>query len=193
MRPRSTDDKISRIICRSERLRIQCIKIPFVVLFYHLNIVFNFKRGNHAFLRIEWLYQRPFAFWQDRDLYRNINDLSVGEDIPKAIHLSDKDPCRVMTLINKVMRSKPIKMIVIGGSNSAGGGISDQRRLFHQLFLQWRSQVVFPNAVSKLTVENLSLGGTGSEFFTFCLRNFMSKEDKPDIVLIKLSANDYGY
>ena len=84
-------------------------------------------------------------------------------------------------------------MIVIGGSNSAGGGIRDHKRLFHQLFSQWWSRVIFPNTRSKLTVENLSLGGTGSDFYTFCLQNFISKNDEPDIVLIELSVNDYGY
>ena len=83
------------------------------------------------------LKEEPFAFWQDSDLYRNINDLSVSdEDIAKAIHKNDKDSCRVTALMNKVMRAEPIKMIVIGGSNSAGGGIADHKRLFHQLFSQ---------------------------------------------------------
>ena len=136
------------------------------------------------------LNQEPFDFWQDRDLYRNINDLSVSEeDIAKAIHKNDKDSCRVTTLMNKVMKAEPIKMIVIGGSNSAGGGIADHKRLFHQLFSQWWSQVIR----SQLTVENLALGGTGSDFFTFCLQNFLSKNDQPDIVLIELSVNDYGF
>ena len=102
--------------------------------------------------------------------------------------MNDKDYCRVTTLTNKVMRAEPIKMIVIGGSNSAGGGIEDHKRLFHQLFSQWLSQVTR----SQLTVENLSLGGTGSEF-TFCLQNFISENDEPDIVLIELSVNDYGF
>ena len=133
--------------------------------------------------------QEPFGFWQDSGLYRNINDLSVSEeDIAKAIHKNDKDSCRVTTLMNKVMRAEPIKMIVIGGSNSAGGGIEDHKRLFHQLFSQWWNQVTR----SQLTVENLALGGTGSDFFTFCLQNFISKNDEPDIVLIELSVNDYG-
>ena len=136
------------------------------------------------------LKEEPFTFWQDRGLYRNINDLSVSEeDIAKAIHKNDNDSCRVTALMNKVMMAEPIKMIVIGGSNSAGGGIADHKRLFHQLFSQWWSQV----ARSQLTVENLALGGTGSDFFTFCLQNFISRNDEPDIVLIELSVNDYGF
>ena len=126
--------------------------------------------------RTFWILARP--------RHRNINDLNVREeDIVKATYMNDKDYCRVTTLTNKVMRAEPIKMIVIGGSNSAGGGIEDHKRLFHQLFSQWWSQVTR----SQLTVENLSLGGTGSEF-TFCLQNFISENDEPDIVLIELSV-----
>ena len=82
---------------------------------------------------------------------------------------------------------------MIGGSNSAGGGIDNHTQLFHQLSLQWWDRVIFSNTRSKLTVENLSLGGTGSDFFTFCLQNFLPMNDQPDIIIIELSVNDYGY
>ena len=107
--------------------------------------------------------------------------------------MNEKDPCRATTLTNKVLRGEPVKMIVIGGSNSAGGGISDHRQLFHQLFSEWWNHVILPRTGSSLTVENLSLGGTASDFFTFCLQNFLWNNDDPNIVLIELSVNDYGY
>ena len=142
-----------------------------------------------------WVTQDPFAFWQDKDVYKSINDLSVTEqDISQAIYMNDNnDPCRITTLTNKVMTGQPVKMMVIGGSNSAGGGIKDHRRLFHQLFSEWWNHVISPSTRSKLTVENLSLGGTGSDFFTFCLQNLISYNEEPDIVIIELSVNDYGY
>lgn len=84
-------------------------------------------------------------------------------------------------------------MIVIGGSNSAGGGISDHRQLYHQLFLHWWNSLILPYTGSKLTIKNLSLGGTGSDFFSLCLQNYITKTKEPDIVLIELSVNDYGY
>ena len=142
-----------------------------------------------------WVTQDPFAFWQDKDVYKSINDLSVTEqDISQAIYMNDNnDPCRITTLTNKLMTGQPVKMMVIGGSNSAGGGIKDHRRLFHQLFSEWWNHVISPSTRSKLTVENLSLGGTGSDFFTFCLQNLISYNEEPDIVIIELSVNDYGY
>ena len=52
--------------------------------------------------------------------------------------------------------------------------------------------VISTTTGSKLTVENLSLGGTGSDFFTFCLQNFITTDAEPDVVFIELSVNDYG-
>ena len=116
------------------------------------------------------------------------------EDISRAIKWNEKEPaCRAQNLVSKVLKGLPVKMIVIGGSNSAGGGVTNHKKLFHQLFSQWWNQVILPNTRSKLTVENLSLGGTGSDFFTFCLQNLLPKDEHPDIVVIELSVNDYGY
>ena len=53
--------------------------------------------------------------------------------------------------------------------------------------------MIFPKTKSKLTVQNLSLGGTESDFFTFCFQNFITQDGQPDIVLVELSVNDYGY
>ena len=133
----------------------------------------SYKGYNPSFV---WVTHEPFAFWQDKDLYKSINDLSVTEDdINKAIHINDStDPCRVTTLTNKIFRGEPVKMIVIGGSNSAGGGIKNHRRLYHQLFSQWWDKVISKTTGSNFAEENLSLGGTGCDFFTFCLQNFIT-------------------
>ena len=95
------------------------------------------------------------------------------EYIKKAIKWNEEEPaCRAQNLISKVLKGQPVKMIVIGGSNSAGGGgITNHRELFHQLFSQWWNQVIIPNTGSKLMVKNLSLGGTGSDFFAFSFHN----------------------
>ena len=50
-----------------------------------------------------------------------------------------------------------------------------------------------PCTGSKLIFENLSIGGTGSDFFSLCLQNYLLDVNDPDLVLIELSVNDYGY
>lgn len=53
--------------------------------------------------------------------------------------------------------------------------------------------MILPCTGSKLILENLSLGGTGSDFFNLCLQNYLLNVKDPDLVLIELSVNDYGY
>ncbi|XP_078352242.1 uncharacterized protein LOC144636916 [Oculina patagonica] len=141
-----------------------------------------------------WFDKDPFNFWQDRLVYRNLEQLSVTEKtIERAIHNYGQSSFRVWAFFQKVWRGESIEMIVIGGSNSAGGGITDHRQLYHQLFLQWWNNVILPYTGSKITIRNLSLGGTGSDFFSLCLQNYLLKSKEPDLVLIELSVNDYGY
>ena len=178
--------------------RLSASSSSFFSVFFSNSVTFNGYNGYpNLGPQLGWLSQDPFAFWQDRNLYKGTNDLNVKEaDITRAIQWNEfqREPaCRAQILADKVLRGQPVKMIVIGGSNSAGGGVTDHRQLYHQLFSQWWNQVILPQTRSKLTVENLSLGGTGSDFFSFCLQNFLTKNDEPDIVLIELSVNDYGY
>ena len=53
--------------------------------------------------------------------------------------------------------------------------------------------MILPCTGSNLIFENLSLGGTGSDFFSLCLQNYLLNVKDPDKVLIELSVNDYGY
>ena len=136
----------------------------------------------------------PFTIWWHRLIYRNLKQLSVSlSDIDNAIHNYGRSSPRVWRIFSKAMEGKSIKMIVIGGSNSAGGGIPDHTQLYHQLFLHWWNSVILPCTGSKLILENLSLGGTGSDFFNLCLQNYLLNVKDPDLVLIELSVNDYGY
>ena len=151
--------------------------------------------SNAAFAGIPlWLDKDPFNIWQQRLVYRNLEQLSVTEGtIDRASYNYGQNTFRVWKVFDKVLSGENIGMIVIGGSNSAGGGISDHRQLYHQLFLHWWNNLILPYTGSKLTIKNLSLGGTGSDFFSLCLQNYLTKTTEPDIVLIELSVNDYGY
>lgn len=140
-----------------------------------------------------WFDASPFTIWQDRLVYHDLKQLCVTEGaIDSAIYDYGKFSIRHRSFFSKVLEGKDIDMIVIGGSNSAGGGIPNHRQLYYQLFLQWWNHVILPCTGSKLTVENLSLGGTGSDFFNLCLQNYLLDGNKTDLVLIELSVNDYG-
>ena len=80
-------------------------------------------------------------------------------------------------------------MVVIGGSNSAGGGVHNPRLMYFNQVAEWWNNTTGSN----LTVVNTSVGGTGSDFFLFCLENVLPQGLQPDIVLVDTSVNDFGY
>ena len=63
----------------------------------------------------------PFAIWKQRLIYRNLKQLSVSlSTIDSAIHDYGQSSLRVWRIFRKALEGESIKMIVIGGSNSAG-------------------------------------------------------------------------
>ena len=129
----------------------------------------------------------PFETWQDSVPYRSLEQLGVPENvIDRAIYNFGQGSFRVWKIFEKVLAGHNIRLAVIGGSNSAGGGMSDHKQLYHQLFAQWWNHAILLQTGSKLIVDNLSLGGTGSNFFSLCLQNYISKGKEPDVVVIEL-------
>ena len=141
-----------------------------------------------------WFEGKSFGILQKEFPSQDVNKMCVTEGgLKEAIHKNDRDSFRVSKFVRRVLSGEAVKMVVIGGSNSAGGGVPDHRKLYHQLFYRWWNQAILPRTGSTLTVENLSLGGTGSYFYSFCLQNYLPQgEGGPDLVVIELSVNDYG-
>ncbi|KAJ7339319.1 hypothetical protein OS493_005710, partial [Desmophyllum pertusum] len=111
-----------------------------------------------------WFDKNPLKIWRDRLFNRNLS--ATEESIDKAIYNYGQGSFRVRKILHKILTGEGVEMSVIGGSNSAGGGIPDHRQLYRQLFRQWWNHVILPYTGSKLTIENVSLGGNGSDFFS---------------------------
>ena len=136
-----------------------------------------------------WYRQPPFHVWGFFAAYNSVSKLGLtSQSVGKAIlpetsgHLASK--------LQNVIRGYPLKMAVIGGSHSAGGGIENIGHAYHSLIENWFEKIVQPNTGSFLEKLQISIGGTGSDFFDFCLANFISND--VDIFLIELSDNDRG-
>lgn len=95
----------------------------------------------------------------------------------------------VQVLANKVLQGQPLTMTIIGGSNTAGGGVHNDQHLYYNFFRNWWNKRGYG---STLTNHKIAIGGTGSDFFSFCFQNFLGDKE-PDIVLVELAVNDYGY
>ncbi|KAL9957524.1 hypothetical protein ACROYT_G039165 [Oculina patagonica] len=82
----------------------------------------------------------------------------------------------------------------MGGSISAGGGIindySDLSGIYYRVFMDWWQNAVQPLTGSNIGLRNLAVGGTASNFFSFCYKTLMEPEDNLDIVFLEFSVND---
>ena len=110
----------------------------------------------------------------------------------KGIH--KKTSPRLTSVIQKTLQGESLRIAVIGGSNSAGGGIENKDDIFYRMFVSLWNHVIKPKTGSLMQLSVLALGGTGSDFFSLCLQNYIHRGAIafPDIIIVKLSVNDYG-
>lgn len=102
---------------------------------------------------------------------------------------------RFLKVITRSLQGQNINTVIMGGSISAGGGLSngkgDFRGLYHRVLAQWWQDTVFPITGSKIILHNLAVGGTSSNFFTFCYRTLLDPRTSIDIALLDFTVNDY--
>ena len=104
---------------------------------------------------------------------------------------------RLKNVLKKALRGEDINLLVIGGSNSAGGKLGPDEKsfdgLYFKVFAKWWN-TTFGKATKSFVKEiQLTIGATGSPFFAFCYETFITEGEKIDIVLIEISVNDYGF
>ena len=101
------------------------------------------------------------------------------------------DPERLENVLRRALGGRTLRLAVIGGSNSAGGGIEKDESsldgLYYNVFARWWGENIEKKTGAGLRRQILAIGGTGSYFFAFCHKNFIQKS--PDIVLVEQSVN----
>ena len=104
------------------------------------------------------------------------------------------NPIRLKNVLGKALRGKDINLLVIGGSNSAGGKLGlDENSLdgiYFKVFAKWWNNSFGKAIKSFVKVIPLTIGSTGSPFFASCYKTFIAQGEKIDFVLIEISPND---
>ena len=102
---------------------------------------------------------------------------------------------RLKKVLKKALRGEDVNLLVIGGSNSAGGKLGlDENSLdglYFNVFARWWNNT-FGKATKSFVKEIhlTAIGATGSPFFAFCYKTFIAEGEKIDVVLIEISTND---
>lgn len=138
----------------------------------------------------------PFDFWYYKDKLKSLKDMSLTPEMyGNMIVERPTTSSRLQNVMSRVLLGQNIGVTVMGGSISAGGGMisdySDLRGIYFRVFIDWWQKAVQPLTGSNITLRNLAVGGTGSNFFSFCYKTLMKPEDNIDIVFLEFSVNDY--
>ena len=133
----------------------------------------------------------PFNVWKFKDRFNSMADLGIHEALLHDV-VKNKWNTRLGHKLFKVFKGENIHLAVIGGSNTAGGGIlQDEGRtdgLFFRVILDWWQKTITPLTGSHLKTRQIAMGGTSSDFFQFCHRSFVQED--VDLILLEMSVND---
>ena len=138
------------------------------------------------------LAEDPFDTWIYHQ--KSFDELGITPSLLK-LGIANLGSSKAMQhAVRKAVKGQNVKMLVVGGSISAGGGLWKDRGnidgVYHKALAYWWKKTVTSVTKSEIEVNNVAIGGTDSEYFSYCINNFL--ESDPDIVLWELSANDYN-
>lgn len=120
----------------------------------------------------------------------NFRPTLANRSVEKGV-LSVGDTTRMRRFLDKLINGKPVTLLALGGSVTAGQGA------FEEPFSYWTQFVKYVNETFPVTATdgtkrkhrflNLAFGGSTSQIFTMCI-NTMARD--ADLVVVEFSVND---
>lgn len=137
------------------------------------------------------LIVHPFKIWKFKGRFQSMDDLGIHEAQLHDI-IDNKWNKRLKHKLYKVLQGKNIHLAIIGGSNTAGGGLQEEEGgtegVFFRVISDWWRKTVTPITGSRLKMRQIAMGGTASDFFQYCFKVYI--QENVDIVLLEMSVND---
>ncbi|KAJ7386832.1 hypothetical protein OS493_006862 [Desmophyllum pertusum] len=143
------------------------------------------------------LERNPFEVWYFKDKFKSFEDMSLTSEQYNNQFVERRTmKGRLQNVMKKALLGQNIGVTVMGGSISAGGGLindySDLKGIYYRVFIDWWQKAIQPFTGSNIELHNLAVGGTGSNFFSFCYKTLMKPEDSIDLIFLEFSINDYA-
>ena len=124
---------------------------------------------------------------------KSLEEMKITPNLLRSGIANLGSPQRLKKVFKRALMGNDVNVLVVGGSISAGGGIEKDRGniegVYHKAFKNWWNKTVAPITTSQLKINTVAIGGTDSEYFSYCVKNYM--RSLPDIVIWELAANDY--
>jgi len=171
------------------------IIIAFLVV---IQIVYSLDQETLLKIRV-LLEENPLLGWMNRDMYSSLDDLGFTRrsmsyrQVNNSIKYQTPHPYHMKRLAYKALHGERVNLAVLGGSITAGATLyktNDQDKIYFKAFAEWWNKLFGSITKSKLYYKNYAIGATGSDFYAYCMKNYISPNDT-DLVVWELSANDY--
>ncbi|XP_070542112.1 uncharacterized protein [Ptychodera flava] len=137
-----------------------------------------------------WLSSIMERIHQERGtMQRLLRDMNIGRNhtLTSAVRNVGNITRLEEVLTNVVQTRRTMRIGVVGGSISAGGGISCKECVFSYILGESLQRVLG----SPVETHNAAVGATDSRYYTYCLETHLDARDM-DLILWELSANDYN-
>lgn len=132
-----------------------------------------------------WLYKDMFASFPMLEIhYGNVN---------RSIHIPNPTPSRLRNLFYRALNGYDVNVAILGGSISAGATLYRKKledKIYFFALQEYWNRIVKPITGSTMKTQNLAIGAVGSDFYSYCLENYVLGNET-DLIIWELSSNDY--
>ena len=130
----------------------------------------------------DWMYEQS-----------TFEELGISPDMLRAGVVSMGVTTRLERVLRNGLNGADVNLLIVAGSMSAGAGLEvDQKNLggvYYKALVNWWFRYITPITASKLKVDAVAIGGTDSEYYSYCIQNYI--DQPPDLVIWELASNDY--
>ncbi|XP_065666479.1 uncharacterized protein LOC105848858 [Hydra vulgaris] len=134
-------------------------------------------------------------FWIYRDIYPNSESLGVTPMLIQKSFANFGDEKRLKNILIKALHGYAIQLPIVGGSISRGAPFAESGegdRVYFNAIVKWWNDIFMSITTSKMQAKSISIGGVGTDYFSYCLNSHLSEDAEPKMILWELAANDRG-
>lgn len=134
-------------------------------------------------------------YWTYKDLFNKPEHLGVSSERVQRALTNLGNEKRLKRLLIKALNGEKIRLVTIGGSITKGAPFAEKGngyRVYFNAIRNWWNRIFTPLTRSRMASRSISIGGVGTDYFSYCLNTHLREDDKPKLILWELSANDRG-
>ena len=134
-------------------------------------------------------------YWIYKDLYNTASQLGANRNLVQRSFSHLGDEIRLKQLLVRAMQGENVELIVIGGSISRGAPFAENGqgfRIYFNAVRHWWNHVIAPITGSNMHATSISIGGVGTDYFSYCLNAHAHEDESAKLFLWELAANDRG-